>query len=336
MALLYIDGFEHLDIRRYPVVSSVTFGTGRIAGTSSAHFDFSTAILQANFNPLPTSSTYYIGVAVMNLNDSANVVFQLKNSLRTSNCLYVTCPGGAGVFPTVNKGSDNALIATSSIPTYTGTWFHLGVEVTVGASTSGKIYINQVQAASWTGIDTRNGGDLSKAGAITLGRPGGSSTTDSEVDDLYVMDSSGSINNTWSGDLAVRTLFPSAAGSSTQWTVSPSGANYAAVDETGGAGVDYVYSNVVGNTDLYAMQDLPATGVYDVKGVQVTGVMTASDGGAVNAAMLSRGNGVTTEGSSALLALAATGVSSIFQEASPGVPWTKTLVDGMEAGVRVK
>lgn len=333
MALLYMDGFEHQDIRQWQGSANMSFTTGRTAG-NAANFQLSGANFNAALNQAPGSSTYYIGLALYLNTFGGQFTFNLRNSGRTATCVYLQFPTGSNT-PNVYRGSSSTIIATSSVGLTTLTWYHIGLEVTIGASTSGKLYINQVQTASWSGIDTRNGGDLSTIGGFHFVR-GGANGDGGFLDDLYLMDGSGSRNNAWSGDLVVRTLFPNAAGSSTQWTVSPSGANYAAVDETGGAGVDYVYSNVVGNSDLYGLPDLPTTGVYDVKGVQISGVMTSSDGGAVNAATLARANGVTTEGTSILLTPTPGLVYGTFQEASPGVPWTKTLVDGMEAGIRVK
>lgn len=91
------------------------------------------------------------------------------------------------------------------------------------------------------------------------------------VDDLYLSNSFTPL-----GPIRVSTLRPSGAGASTQW--SPlTGANWTQVSETLVDGdTSYVFSNTVGQSDLYGMNPLPVT-PPSILGVNVVTFAEATD-----------------------------------------------------------
>src|SRR5690349_11573736 len=92
-------------------------------------------------------------------------------------------------------------------------------------------------------------------------------TTSGALDDMYIIDSTGPINN-FVGDCRINTLAPS-SDSAVQFTRSTGASNYLCVDEgRQNSDTDYVESATVGNVDKYGYTDL-AAGVTSVYGVQV-------------------------------------------------------------------
>jgi hypothetical protein len=95
----------------------------------------------------------------------------------------------------------------------------------------------------------------------------GATGSNIDIDDLYVWDGAGSINNTFPGDVRVFAVLPSGAGNSAQWTPS-TGTNYSAVDDATPNTSDYVSSSTPTNKDTYAFSDIAGSGT--VLGAQLS------------------------------------------------------------------
>lgn len=90
------------------------------------------------------------------------------------------------------------------------------------------------------------------------------------VDDLYVCDGTGTINNSFLGDVGVQCLFPSAGGQVDNFTPNPStDHNWQCVSENPpDDDSTYVSSSVAGTIDLYKITQLPS-GSEQVVAVQI-------------------------------------------------------------------
>lgn len=88
-------------------------------------------------------------------------------------------------------------------------------------------------------------------------------------DDLYVLDTSGTTNVTYLGDVRVQTIYPSADGSNNDMTPSTGTSHASLVDEPAANTTDYVSTSTVGAKDSYQYQDLAAN-TANVFGVQAT------------------------------------------------------------------
>lgn len=89
------------------------------------------------------------------------------------------------------------------------------------------------------------------------------------VDDLYITDGQGSVNNDFLGDVKVSALLPNGAGTATQFAVTGAATNWQAVNESPpNDDTSYVSSGTAGQQDLYAYPALTgASG--NIAGVQV-------------------------------------------------------------------
>ena len=156
-----------------------------------------------------------------------------------------------------------------------------------------------------------------------------------QFDDLYIIDTSGSVNNDFLGDCKVVTIYPSANGTTNSWTAS-TGSNYQCVDEAQhNTDTDYVSSSTATQLDLYAMGDITGGTVL---GIRVVNVARKDDAGTRTAVQAVR------TGSTNYFAGSAYSVGDNYTyygniwENNPNTtsPWSSSEINGMEAGIRLE
>lgn len=76
------------------------------------------------------------------------------------------------------------------------------------------------------------------------------------LDDIYILDTTGSKNNDFLGDIRVDSIYPNGAGNYTQLTPS-AGNNYECIDETNFDSSDYVEGANAGEKDSYTYGSVP-------------------------------------------------------------------------------
>ncbi len=166
----------------------------------------------------------------------------------------------------------------------------------------------------------------------------GTSTTSPKLDDfVLVTGTEAAPFNTLFGDWAVRTLYPNGAGTTTQFTPTPAVANYLNVDETyPDDDTTYVESATVGQRDLYAMTDLPAS-VVSVLGVAATPTIRKSDAGTRQFANVIYRAATPTVGATLTCTSAySAGLQTMFRfDPVTGVAPTPAQVNAYEAGYDV-
>lgn len=118
---------------------------------------------------------------------------------------------------TTNIGSTSSLGITNS------SWHYLEALVTINASTGvASLRIDGVSALNQTGLNTNNSGtnQINKISAGMVGDANGYGNPHSYffMDDLYILDTAGSVNNSYLGDVKVQGVMPSGNGSTLNWT----------------------------------------------------------------------------------------------------------------------
>jgi hypothetical protein len=158
------------------------------------------------------------------------------------------------------------------------------------------------------------------------------------IDDLYVSNTSGGSNNDYLGTIRVQCQFPNASGGTTQWTVHPSGPNYAAVNEsTPDYYTSYIYDNNVGDTDLI---QVPALSFHTSKifGVQHVAVSRKDSGGyrTIVGAVVSGENGFTAA-QGFFLSDAWEAMNSIWEvDPNTSLNWDSASISNAQFGVTVQ
>lgn len=237
-------------------------------------------------------------------------------------------------FLEIRRGPYNGtLLATGTTGLGSAAWNYIEISATI-SDTVGEVHVRlnglSTDEVSYTG-DTKNGGTNDTVDKVWFDR-------DAYVSDIYILDGTGSTNNTFLGDVAVRVLHPSGNGNSSQLTGSDSNQtdNYLLVDESPFSSSDYVGSATANDKDTYAMGDLPAS-VSTVYGMKLSGMMHKSDAGVMQSHMVLRSGGTDYSADSQVLTTTPTGYTQLYeQDPATTAAWTVSGINNMEAGMEVE
>jgi hypothetical protein len=276
---------------------------------------------------------------------SAGVIcgFAFKPKSLTTSVSIVSFAADAGVtqhhiLQTAASGALRAQRSASVLATSAAgvivlnTWCYVEVRGTLNDTTGAfEVRVNGVPVINFTG-DTKNAGTSTNIDQVIVG--GGTFTSPNFVyDDVYILNTSGSVNNTFLGDVRVRTVFPDGAGASTQFTPTGSGSNWQNVDETPYSTTDYNSSTTSGHRDTYTLGAISAGDT--VHGIQ-TNMVAKKGGGDPDMKTVVRSGGTNySDATSTVTTTAAT--YSTVRESDPATTaaWTVSGVNGLEAGVEI-
>jgi len=210
---------------------------------------------------------------------------------------------------------------------------YIEVKVTINDSTGvAQVRLGEATEINLTSQDTRNGGNAS----VDLVRFY-QTTNPSYVDDVVVMDSSGSAMNDLIGDIKVECLLPNGNGNSSQLAGSDGNStdNYALVDEVpANADTDYVQSATVGQKDTYTYGNL-ATTAGTVHGVQVATYARKTDAGTRKIASVARLSTTEEDSAEFILSTSYQVLTDVRPTKPGGGAWTIADVNNAEFGVKV-
>ena len=252
--------------------------------------------------------------------------YQLWFRVNTNGTISAMC-GNAGA---------SVVLGTTSTALQVGVWAYVEIKALIDPSAGTvDIRINGVSGLSLTGQNTRTSAN---SGWTNCGfgyfTQTGAGTITADFDDLVVMDSSGSFNNAFIGDVTVSVLNPNGAGNSTDWTPS-AGSNYTCVDEdVVNDDTDYVSSSTLNAKDLYAMEDCAAGA--DIRAVQVVTAMRKGTEGPGKIKHVIRSN--STDYDSAEMGLGGTAYSfnrTIWEtDPATAAAWTESGWNAAQVGVK--
>lgn len=228
------------------------------------------------------------------------------------------------------------------------TWYYVELKAKYSASSAtgdNQLRVNGTLAnAVNSGQNVRGdaSGSMSSSG---LGYPNSSGSMASAVtidfDDVYILNASGSFNNTFLGDCKVETLFPTAdSATNSTWTPTPSGAgtNWQRVKEVPPDGdTTYVSTATVGNRDGYTfgpLSSVPAS----IFALQTQA--GAADNAAANSHKitdyLKSGSTTTDSAQSIIMTPSYIGYRAVWEtDPNTSAPWTPAAVNSLEAGVKL-
>ncbi|TCP01053.1 hypothetical protein, partial [Caldimonas thermodepolymerans] len=175
------------------------------------------------------------------------------------------------------EGGWDQLISTSVATAAARGWHYVELQVVQGTSNGTvNVRINGVLAITLSAQNTtQGGGPLLTAFAGSV--PGQPCPVTVDVDDLYLADTSGTINNTFLGDVRVDALKPQAAGALNQWTVEGAASAWQAVSD--GDETTAIRAATAGLRQTFDVEALPAMTTPAIHGVQVTLLARKTDAG---------------------------------------------------------
>jgi len=346
MALLWIEGFEtfgtvvgtqifaHL-IRKYAppinLTSACLLAAGRHFG-KAVQMQASNLPLTFATPPFTPVDTVIVGFA-LNVSEIsvASDLLRLYEDESIYHLGFQVCNSGAirlnraGV--TLSGESGSNVIAANA-------WYYVEVQATIhDTNGSYAVRVNGVLVASASGIDTRNGG-TGRIDRVQFRSWTSPTSYLVRYDDIYVLNTLGTDNNTFLGSQVVEALYP-ATEVRGDWTPSSGTNNAALVDENPtNDDVDFVSSNVVGNKDLYSVGGLSHV-TANVRGIQVNVDARVTDVAPLNLRPLLKADAVETSQGGQVVSSTGYKVFTILQEQNPSTnqPWTVAEVNAVQAGI---
>lgn len=227
------------------------------------------------------------------------------------------------------------VLGTTSENFAEGVWHYFEIKATVRTGTDGAVQIRQNESTvlTLTSIDAADQG-TDGCDAHSFGGSGGL------WDDIYILDSTGSVNTDYLGDVVCVGLLPTADGNQNDFTRSTGAVNADNVDDPSTVADEVAWnsSDTNAHQDFYVYEDLPATGLGSIFGLRIV----------TDAAMETVGNRTlkpkfraasTSEGDGANFVVDGTTVVShvVILDEDPVAlgAWTKTEIDAGEFGIEV-
>lgn len=283
---------------------------------------------------IPSNDTIFVGHAIYW--ESAISTYNLHNS-----AFYEGATVHVGIRPQGDVGSfeiyrGSTLLETSATGLFsTAIWHYVEYKVII-SDTVGRVIIKvdgtQVHDTGAT-LDTKNGA----TGVIDKVQWGGESGYPFRLDDLYIFDDNGSINNDFYGDGVVEASIPDGAGNYSDFTPS-AGSNWQNVDDGPTIDGDTTYNNAgtAGDTDSYTFAALSAASGADVAAVQV-GAIVRHEGAGGTLRLMHRRSASDTFHTTETPASGYEWIGELMEldpQAGPGA-WTVTNVNASEFGIDI-
>jgi hypothetical protein len=333
MAVVLLEGFDHFDVTGF-VGKGWTLGTsnritmvaGRFGG-QAASFNGNVSVPVATKTLPSTYSTLICGLA-FKYSSSAGVAFFSFLTAAGAAVARARINSVSGVIEIIN--SAGTLIASGTTNLGTTGFNYIEIEVVVnGASGSVTVHLNGVSEIATT---TGNFGSTN-IGQISIGAQASLNAT-YVVDDVYVCDTSGSVNNTFLGDRRVITCMPNGDGAHTAWTPTGGGSHYTQVNEATVEDGDttYVSDATPGDIDTYTFQDVD--GNATIHAIQQSIYARKDDANTRQIAPVRRQSGTDQVGATATLTSTYAYVTEIKEVDPVGSPWTPANFNADEFGVK--
>lgn len=332
MALLFIDGFDH-------------YATADIPKKWSA-YDQATisAIGRRGSGALNTGTGASSGATLTLSNTYSTLILgaALKFSSFTGTHIPLQFTDG-GVGQVYLEVSSDGVLAVYRSGTKLGqslpgvvridSWFYLEMKVVINDTTGAvEVRVNGSTVVALTNVDTQA---TANAYATAIRFYGNLSAPSVTVDDLYLLDTSGTVNNDFLGDCRVDAYLPTVDGAVQAWTPTPAGTHYTTVDETTPNATDYVSSATVGNKELFGVPDMVNTPL-SIFGVQLASFAWKTDAGFREIKNLVRISAVDYPSSALSITETSAYKLKVWdQNPATSTAWTDTSVNAAEWGVEV-
>ena len=231
-------------------------------------------------------------------------------------------------------GGGNTLLATTANPVLaTNTWHYLEAKVVCHDTTgSYEVRLDGQTILSGSSVDTRGTGD-SRYALFQL------QNYYQCIDDIYICDTDGTINNDFLGRVVIEGILPNADGDSTDWTPASGSDNYAMVDDIPpDDDTSYVESGTEGDEDLYDYADLSTITMETILGLQInTDVRLNAVSGDIDLYQTVKSDSTSSDGAPTNIASDDYEVATRILETDPDTSsaWTVSGVNAAQFGIKV-
>lgn len=234
MTALFMDGYDHYGTGTLSTTAmlagpysnmsaqcgSPPWGLPR-TGTGCLVFGAATSGIQVNRRPLPTPGTHFFvsyGFAVDSLVNGTNQIIGFLNGSAT---IIVTLAWTSTGSLIVQDSAGNVIGDTGGPVIVAENWHFMEI----GIDTSAHTLVLRVDDASGTNTPVLSVSNAAITGTIAQigllsGNTGSTQSSVGYIDDLFMRDSLGTVNNGFLGDRRVATLFPNADTATAGWSPS--------------------------------------------------------------------------------------------------------------------
>ncbi len=224
-------------------------------------------------------------------------------------------------------------LVTSASGITAGSFQYIEIKVKVHDTTGTvDVLVDGVNFATFTG-DTRNVGAVGTIDTFFfLGETGSAAVNPvANIDDFYLLDTNGSTNNTYLGDIRVECKIPNGAGNYAQWTPSAS-TNVSNIDDaTPDGDTTYNSSATAAQKDSFTIPAItPTTGT--IYAVAVNLHARKDDAGARSIRALARLSGTDLTGATKAVTTSYVNYQEVFETKPGGGAWAVADANGAEYG----
>ena len=336
MALLFTEGFDSYPNpiplwykwSRFTTATRVTGRTGYGIQIGSADFisktvtDSTTMILGFAIKPTNTGAANYYMAQIYNKEDQSVIKI------------------GISGFTTVYVEDFSAVTDTTTFNLPLNQWSYIEVKVNqaIDNAPAGAVQVKGtvgvVSYIFYSSPATRdfNNPSLNKVSTCTFNGAG-----DQQYDDIYICDTTGTMNNNFLGAVKIKTLFPTANGFTIQLNPVGAGTNYQAVNNPSlNPDVTYVESRIIGDKDLYSAGGLVITPGNSIIGVVVNSVARKDKSGYGHIKMPIRINATNNNSGDYFIPSGYQTFQRVLEN-NPvaNVPWTENDVNNLQTGVEI-
>ena len=258
MSVRWIEGFDQYSsitdmtkAYRTAVMGESLFDVGRDEINSSLNYvgvvnnvsEFSTQSLGDN-------TTWVIGFAFKHRITNQFEILELRDN---SNLCQVSLWIDPGVQHfKIYRGPGSTILGVGNRTIFSDTWYYVELKVVVdGSAGSAELHVNELVDMKLTNINTK-ASITPSADRVAFVHPSGYYLR-YFLDDMYILDGSGTSNNDFLGDMRVELLRTRGVGAATQWSPSANIDNYLAAQNID---TNYVRTSTLGNEDLYLFDQL--------------------------------------------------------------------------------
>jgi hypothetical protein len=332
MSNIYLEGWEAASLQVADLAQNGTISSGGFYAGSDYKLQYGGNEHRSSFKDGATPSEIYMGFRWMyDYTLQAGRLLIMRDSLGGTQFDVLLTAGGT---LQVRRGGSTVLVTTSQTFSRALSYF-IEIRYKVNSSTG----VCELRADEGTAV-TFSGNTLQTSTVDVASIAWFGDASPNYVDDAYINDTTGGVNDGWWGDVLVTGLVPNAAGDSTQLSIggsSPPASNYQAVDELGpNDGTDYVYDTVVDDTDLYALPNLPSN-LTNPLAVIIEARAQKSDADAAKIALPTKTGAGQSDGSDISLSSSwAYYKRYLDKDAADSAAWTDTKINALQVGVKVR
>ena len=333
MALRFLDSYDHYT----DIAQKYVLGHSNDSISSGGRFG---NCLQASFrNAGPTllvdaQSTWIVGFAWKYSSPTLTAPVMLFNDAGTNQSgLWIDSATG---LLQAYRNNGTTFLGAGTIPIALNTWTYIEVKITIHNSTGVFVTrVNETTDINLSSIDTQQTANATSNQFQIV--QGGSGNWAWWLDDLYICDGTGGVNDDFLGDVRIQAIFPNGNGNSSQLVGSDANStdNYLLVDETVPSTSDYVESSTPTDKDTYTYGNVtPTTGT--VYGVQILPYAAKTDAGVRSIQAVARHSGTEEDtGTDMILSTSAQYFVDTRDTKPGGGSWSISDVNAAEFGVKV-